>query len=394
MTALRVGIDATSWTNRRGYGRFARNAVARLLERDGATDYVLYTDSEIDLPAGAKERRVPLRRRSTDAASAGSNRGLSDLLRLTATVSRDRLDAFLFPSVYTYFPVIGTPTVVGIHDAISEHLPELTHPERRTRALWRAKQSLALRRATKLFTVSNAARQSIAATLALDPERLAIVPEAPDPQFRRRDVRETAAELERLGLRPGERFFLYSAGISPHKNLETLVGAYARLAAIRSDAPLLVIVGDLEREAYASSAQTIVDLVESTGVGDRIRFPGFVSDDALACLYGASSAVVVPSLAEGFGLPAVEAAACGAPVVLSDLPAHRENLGDAALYFPPRDVDALLWCLLRILDDQSLARTLGSRGRAAVAGLSWDVAADRLRELVVSAARPNGRFHA
>ena len=71
----------------------------------------------------------------------------------------------------------------------------------------------------------------------------------------------------------------------------------------------------------------------------------------LACLYGAAAAVVNPSLGEGFGLPAVEAAACGAPLVLSDLPAHRENLGDAALYFPPLDADSLLWNLVRLLDD-------------------------------------------
>ena len=91
---------------------------------------------------------------------------------------------------------------------------------------------------------------------------------------------------------------------------------------------------------------------------------------------------VVPSLAEGFGLPAVEAAACGAPVIVSALPAHRETLGDAAHYFPPRDVGALRAELERVLVDPELRRTLGENARQAVARLSWDAAAEKLREVV------------
>ena len=389
MKALRVGVDATSWTNRRGYGRFARNVIGRMIERDPDTTYVLFTDGEIDLPEGAEEHRVQLRRKSADAVSASSSRSVSDLLRLTRAASGDDLDAFVFPSVYTYFPVLRTPTVVGIHDAISVQLPQLTHPDRKARALWRVKQWLALRGATTLFTVSNAARQAIAEALTLEPSRLAVVPEAPDPRFCPRSSEQTRVELERLGL-ANERFYLYAGGISPHKNLETLVAAFARLVESRPAAPLLVIVGDLEGETHASSSRAIIDQAAAAGIADRVLFPGFVSDDALACLYGAAAAVVNPSLGEGFGLPAVEAAACGAPLVLSDLPAHRENLGDAALYFPPLDADSLLRNLVQLLDDPDLAATLGRRARAVVAPLSWDAAADRLTELVVAAARPNG----
>src|SRR5581483_10974369 len=98
-----VGVDATSWTNRRGYGRFARNAVTRLVALDGEVDYVLYIDDatapSAELPAGAEVRRVRLRRPPSAAARAGSSRPVADLLRLSRAVSRDGLDAFLFPSV-------------------------------------------------------------------------------------------------------------------------------------------------------------------------------------------------------------------------------------------------------------------------------------------------------
>src|SRR5919197_5898929 len=155
---MRIGVDATSWVNPRGYGRFARNVVTRLVELDPETTYVLYIDEgtaeEADLPSGAAERRVPLQRPPSQAAAADSSRSLRDLLRLVRAVRKDQLDAFVFPSIYTYFPVMQMPTVIGVHDAIPEEFPELTLPGRRDRLLWKLKQWLAVRRATKIFTVS------------------------------------------------------------------------------------------------------------------------------------------------------------------------------------------------------------------------------------------------
>ena len=117
---------------------------------------------------------------------------------------------------------------------------------------------------------------------------------------------------------------------------------------------------------------------------------GYVSDEALACLYSAAAAVVHPSLAEGFGLPAVEAAACSAPLVLSDIPAHRETLAGDALFFAPRDRDALLDRLERLLDSDMLRRSLSERGRKRVARYSWDAAAEVLGALLRDAAGTKG----
>src|SRR5262249_51212387 len=150
-----------------------------------------------------------------------------------------------------------------------------------------------------------------------------------------------AAGMAEAGLPQGERFFLFWGGISPHKNVETLVEAYARFRRGRADAPLLVLVGDLDSDSYLSSAASVRARIASHGLGDAVEMTGSLPDEALACLCSAATAVVLPSLAEGFGLPAVEAAACGAPLALSDLPAHRETIGESALYFPPTSVDDL-----------------------------------------------------
>ena len=389
---MRVGVDATSWANRRGFGRFARNAVGRLVELDLETDYVFFIDEQSArstmLPQGGRERRVALRTAPAEAAAAGSSRSLADLLRLTRAVRHDRLDAFLFPSVYTYFPVFGTPTVIGLHDTIVESLPGLTVPSRRERVAARLKHRVAVRRARRLFTVSEASRAAIAEHFGIAADHVRVVPEAPDPVFAPRSGEVLAAGIAEAGLGIGDRYFLYAGGISPHKNVETLIDAYAHAGAEgQRELPLLVLVGDLESETYLSSAASVRERIARHGLADAVRLPGFVSDEVLACLYSGATGVVIPSLAEGFGLPAIEAAACGAPVALSDLAPHRETLGSAALFFPPTDVEALATILRCLAADETLRRDVAARARDAVSGLTWDAAAAELRTLIHEAAR-------
>src|SRR5262245_5895204 len=230
---MRVGIDATGWLNRRGYGRFARNAVGRLVERDGETHYVLVIDEEsareAELPAGVERVAVKLGAPPGEAAAAGSSRSPVDLLRLTRAVRKLGLDAFVFPALQTYYPVVGTPTVVGLHDTITDDLPDLVAASRKERTFLRIKQSVAVRRSAVLFTVSKAARDAVSGGLGIAPERLAVVPEAPDPVFSPREGDARAAGLAATGLAPGDPFLLYAGGISPHKDVETLVDAYALL---------------------------------------------------------------------------------------------------------------------------------------------------------------------
>jgi glycosyltransferase involved in cell wall biosynthesis len=390
---MRIGVDATSWGNRRGFGRFARNAVGRLVALDGEHEYVFVADAAaldaLDVPPGARVRPVRLARRTGEAAAADSARSPLDLARLSATAARGRLDAMLFPSVYTYFPAPGVPEVVGIHDAIADELPDLTLPSRRARAFWQAKEGLAVRRARIVFTVSDASRAVLARRFGL--ERVPVVPEAPDPVFGPRAPDATDAALAPLGLR-ASHYLLYAGGISPHKNVPRLLEAVARLREERGGergraaVPPLVIVGELEGDPFLSAAGEVRRRVEKLGIQDAVVLPGFVSDEALACLYGAAAAVVLPSLSEGFGLPAVEAAACGAPVLCSDLPSHRASMGDAARYFDPHDADALASAIAWALDEPERARELGARARERVAPLSWDASARALRALLDEAA--------
>src|SRR5581483_10568681 len=274
--------------------------------------------------------------------------------------------AFLFPSVYTYFPSVGAPTVVGVHDLIADDFPQLTLPSRRARTLWTLKQRLALALARRLFTVSETSRSEIAARLRIAASRIAVVPEAPDPVFYPRSAAEVEQALAGLGLGAREPYLLYAGGISPHKDIPTLLEAYA-LVRKDGNAPRLVIAGALDADPYHSAADAVRERIGALGIADGVLLTGYVTDDVLACLYSAASAVALPSLAEGFGLPAVEAAACGAAVVLSDIPAHRETLGEDALFFPAGDAAVLSERIQRLLGSDMLRRSLAERGRPRVA---------------------------
>ena len=380
---MRIGVDATGWANRRGFGRFTRNAVTRLIELDPDTTYDLFADDTIEAPPTATIRRVALARATNDAAAAGSRRSVGDLRRLSRAVRASDVAAMLFPSVYTYFPVGRRPFVVGIHDAIVHELPELTLPQRRARLFWRLKERHAVRHATRIFTVSHAARAALVERLSLDPERIAVVPEAPAAVFGPRSRDEVDAACVPLGLGAGEPFVLCAAGgVSPHKNIATLLAAFAELPTT----PRLVIAGALEDDAFLSAAVDVRRQIRELRLTDRVLLPGFVPDETLAALYAGAAVVVNPSLAEGFGLPAVEAAACGAALLLSDLPAHRETLGEAARFFPPRDARELTAQLTSLLGDESARQAVAARCSTAVASLSWDAAATRLRDLVHEAA--------
>ena len=313
---MRVGIDASAFADRHGDGRFARNAVGALIALDPATEYVLHLDPEtleaVELPPGAAVRTVGLRRGAATGLRTDATRPPLDLLRMAHAATTGGYDAFLFPSLIGYVPTLRVPTVVGIHDANVARVGEEVMPARHARAAWRVKQAIAVRRATRLFTVSEAAR----AELGLP--RAAVVREAPAPPFTPSPDEEIAAARARVGVDGDGPLIVYAAGGSRHKHPETLVAALAHVEGVTA-----VMTGDLGDTVRAS---------------DRVLLPGFVDDETLAALLSGAAAAVVTSHGEGFGLPAVEAAACGAPPVLSDLEPHRESLGDAARYFAPGDV--------------------------------------------------------
>jgi glycosyltransferase involved in cell wall biosynthesis len=379
---MRIGIDGTCWWNQRGFGRFARELLPPLLALDAEHKFTLFFDGPVPPEIAAPNVtivQVAARKPVIEAAVAAGHRRLADIAACSVATAAHRLDVFFFPAVYSWYPLRpGQRSVVAVHDAIAERFPELVFPERRGRRWWALKVRAALWQATRVLTVSQASKQDIVRYLKVAPDRIDVTTEAANAQFRPvSDAAAIEAARRRIGLPPGARFLLFVGGLAPHKNLLLLQHGFAEaIARGGSDDLYLVIAGDPAGAGFHSCAEELHRYArEHPTLRQRVLFPGFVSDAELTCLYSSALAVVMPSLVEGFGLPAIEAMACGAPVLSSATGAVPEVIGDAGLLFDPHSAAELATAISRIATDAALLQSLRGKALARAPQFSWTRAA-------------------
>jgi glycosyltransferase involved in cell wall biosynthesis len=368
---MNIGIDGACWANRRGYGRFLRELLAAVASVDRENRYTIFFDSAPhgDFDLGDRFRSVLVGTSATvsEAANASGRRSLKDLLRMSRAVSRERLDLFFFPSVYSYFPLFRrVPVVLGVHDTIADRNPQFAFSSKRHELFWRWKVRIALAQATTVLTVSEYSKRCIESYLRVPASRIRVLSEAASSRFRKTGGGEEFGD-----------YVLYAGGISPNKNLATLIRAYARLPQRRSGLKLL-LVGDYESDGFKSCYGALCRLVAELRLGGEVVFPGFVPDRRLSELYSGARLFAMPSFDEGFGLPALEAMACGAPVVASKGHALEEVVGDAGLLVDPNDEVGLAAAMESVLGDGALRAELSRRSLERAAEFSWPRAAEQL----------------
>jgi len=390
---MHIGVDATCWHNTRGYGRHARALLRTLVERDASNRYTFFSD--VADPAEPMPPTVDIHLLHTDnptalAASADGHRSVRDMWRMSRALSTPDLDVLLFPTVYSYVPVWSpAKKVVIIHDVIAETFPQLTIPNRTARLFWNTKVTLGRWQADAIVTVSDYSKQCIVEHFKIAPESVFVVGEAGDPVFHVLDDPTPTPGLQTLGITEGRRYAVYVGGFGPHKNLEALVAAFADLAVQDAFSDVqLVLVGAYKKEVFYSYADTIRRQIEARGIEDRVVFTGFLPDDALVVLLNLATVLVLPSLMEGFGLPAVEAAACGCPVIATTASPLPGLLGEGGLYIDPGDTCALTQALQRVLGSASLRQQMRRSGLAAAGALTWEAAARQMMNVLDHLATP------
>jgi glycosyltransferase involved in cell wall biosynthesis len=375
---VKIGIDATCWANRRGYGRFARELMAPMARLGAGDEFICLGDAaslrawDGGLP-NVRRVEVALDAPPATAASSTSNRSLRDLLRLSAAVRRERPDVVFFPTVYTYFPLPGgVPGIVTIHDTIPERFPHLTLPSLSARVFWTAKVRLAVQQCRLVLTVSDHAARSIAEVLGVSRDRLRVTTEAAAAEYRPTEDADHVAAAARTGIPPGVAWFAYVGGFNPHKRVDTILEAHADLASRVSPAPHLVLVGS-RSDAFHGDAR-LERIIAEAGTGALVHWAGFVPDGDLAPLLGGAVALLLPSEAEGFGLPAVEAAACGTPVIATTESPLPELLDGAGYFVSPGDVAAITQAMESLLDPRQRA-SMSAVALDRTSRMSWENAA-------------------
>jgi len=334
---------------------YARRLLPALREADPSLRMTLFASSASGVDEWAEGMEVvPLR---FDARSR-VRRVLAEQTLLNSAVRRAGPD--LLHNVFNTAPaVVPVPQVTTIHDVIHRRYPD---PGLMGLGV-KAAVPVAAHRSARILTVSEASKTDIVRFLGVPFDRVDVAlngpgiaedAEGPSPDEVRR--------LYEVGDAP---MVLTVAPSRPHKNVSRLVEALAEVP----DAVLVV-------PGYATGKDADVDkLARKLGVADRIRRPGWVDEATLDGLYRAADCFVLPSLAEGFGLPVLEAMLRGAPVASSNATSLPEVAGDAALYFDPEDADAIAFAIRRILEDDAFAERLREAGRERAGKFSWDESA-------------------
>ncbi|MFN2454456.1 MAG: glycosyltransferase family 4 protein [Pyrinomonadaceae bacterium] len=254
------------------------------------------------------------------------------------------------------------PTVLTIHD-LSLLLHSETHERRRVRR-GRRRLPVMARAATMIVTHLESIRREIIEHLNVPPARIVAVPAAPRSVFRPALAEETAPVRMRLGVE--DEFVLFVGTLEPRKNLQTLIRAFDEILRATDKRPQLVIVGKkgwLTNDLFAG--------IEEADITDRLCFTGYLSDEELRALYSSCRAFVYPSLYEGFGLPPLEAMACGAPVIASRIESLMETTGNAARLINPASTQELAQSIIALLDDEGERRHLSEAGRKRAAEFTW-----------------------
>lgn len=385
---IRIGVDATCWTQRRGYGRHLRGLITAAAEISTRHRFVLFTDcadeNAFPFPSTCEVVAVSTRRKTLQAAGADGARSLGDMWALGRAMSAAGPDLLLFPTIYSWVPTWTTvPKLLMIHDVIAERFPRHIFPSLGGRLRWQLKSVLGLAQADRVLTVSEYSRRALAAQFGIPSASIAVVGEAPDPVFQQHPAAQLPARLVDVGLRPDSRIIAYVGGFGPHKNLYRLLDAFAKVAAEPRFADvMLALTGDYSGDAFFSEHARLRQRVGELGLSARAVFTGYLADEELVTLLNCAAFLALPSLMEGYGLPAVEAAACGLPVLVTRNSPIPELLGDGAVAVDPDRTQDIHLAIVRLLEDGALRTRMGQAGKAAARKLTWEQAGIELVRLV------------
>ncbi len=366
----RLAIDLRMY-RASGIGTFLQNLVPLMVVSGRDIDFTLIVDGDLRDRSLLDSGNVVTRCCGSPVYSVSEQFGIPGKV--------PRCDIFWSPHYnIPLLPVRARKRVVTIHDVF--HLAfsdRLSLPQRFYAALM---INSAVRLSDKVITVSEFSKSEIVRFTGVREDRIEVVYNGIDRNSFR--VIRDSSPIKAVGAKYGlpERFVLYVGNVKPHKNLVRLLRAFERLTRYGVEDHGLVVVG--KKEGFITGDEEIFRMLKcNADLEKRVLFTGYVENEELPLLYNSASLFVFPSLYEGFGLPPLEAMACGCPTVVSSAASLPEVCGDAAYYVDPHDVDSIADGMRRVLTDDDLRRRLVAKGHERVARFSWESAAGRILRL-------------
>ncbi len=360
---MRIGIDARiAYYTRAGIGQYTWRLIEALAALDHTDDFHVFRhrkdQTEFARQANFQHHAV---------WTPSHNRLEIYLLGLEMLWSRLDLDIlhstdFIPPQ----WKPRGCKSVITIHDLAFLHYP---HFLTKASARYYGQIEDAVKRADHIIAVSNSTRRDIVNLLGVDEQKITVIYEAPNPVYLPMDRSHALAQVQARYALPND-FILFVSTIEPRKNVQGLLRAFRRLLDDYKLDVSLVLAGSkgwLSQEAY--------DLVNELKLNKQCLFLGPVEDKELVFLYNAARCLAYPSFYEGFGLPPLEAMACGTPAVVANVSSLPEVVGDAALLVAPNDVEELTVALWRLLTDDQVWTELQQKGFKRAERFSWARAA-------------------
>jgi len=364
---LSVGLDASVIFSSVGGTRvYATQLLNSLLEARPSWTFFLYTRNQNQATAIEKQF-------TGDGVRSISVPGAPNVWRVQARLPRrlraDRID--VYHSLGFFLPLRWPgPKVVTIHD-LNMYMNWRSWMRPRTLTSWAdlvLETPLAAASSDRIVTDSEFSKAAICRLLRVTQEKVVVVPLAPDDFF---DQAPSVDDLVAARKLTGVGEFVLSVGVlAPQKNLQTVIRAFG-VSGLPAKAKLVFAGSD--RAGYADTLRAVA---REGGVEDAVLMPGFVSREILRALYHEALCIVLASHGEGFGLPLVEAMACGAPVIAANRQSLPEVVGDAGVLFEPSDVDALAIALRRMQEEPGFRSELSDRGRRRRTQFSWRSAAE------------------
>ena len=358
----KIGINAhllspVSGYRRAGIHQYIAQVLRNLPRLNGRSQYTIYTRDRTSIEERDGFKVVS----SSWPTEKRSVRILWEQISWPIQIEQEQFD--LLHSMAFVSPILNKiPTIVTVYDLSFVHFPD-TFPALQ-RLYLHSQTARSVRNARRVITISDASRRDLHDFFEVPLDKIDVVLPGVDPVYRPLPADLIKAFREKQGI--AGRFILHVGTLQPRKNVPVLLEAFALS---RAGGTILVLAG-----AKGWQYDEIFAMTKDLGLERRVHFTGYVADQELPLWYNAADALVFPSIYEGFGMPVLEAMACGTPVIAARTSSIPEAGGEAALYFEPQDAAALARHIDSVLDDDRLAKHMQQSGLEQAQKFSWEQA--------------------